>query len=156
MTDLVHTNLTGKQYAVMIIIVIATLLTIYYLLWQSDFDLFKPQSWFRPEVEQGDVFFASNFELTSDNLYLHLGQKKINDVEVTGIKANGNATGNCKPESCPQLIREGEKGSFNVQLSPPLEQGNRIFFDVIITYTDLKTKMTGKTDRIVFTNVRVL
>lgn len=104
------------------------------------------------QVLHGAAFQVVDYKLTTTTLLMVLGNKVGNNVRVNSITLSGNATGS---NTSAQNITAGVQGTFPVTISPALSSESKVSITITVDYDDLRTGITGKTDKLYLKNIQV-
>jgi hypothetical protein len=147
---------TALEYLITYGWAILVILVVLAVLWY--YGIFNPSTWAGAQVVHGSAFQVVDYKITTNQLQLVLGNKVGNNIQVNSLTLGGtgsDATGTCDAVSCPKNLTAGVQGSFNVTISPVLLAGSTVSVIITANYDDLKTGVTGKTDTMKLTNVKV-
>ena len=142
---------TALEYLITYGWAILVILVVLAVLWY--YGIFNPSGYAGEQVKEGTAFQVLAYQLHKDRLDLALGNKLGVNLNVTDIVLTGDAVGT----NSTDLGVSVNAGS-NATMSAPVTSGiattanagQTMSITATITYDDLKTGLTGKSDVIIF------
>ena len=141
---------TALEYLITYGWAILVILVVLAVLWY--YGIFNPSGYAGEQVKEGTAFQVLAYQLHKDRLDLALGNKLGVNLNVTKIVLTGDAVGT--NSTLGVSVNAGSNATMRAPVTSGIattaNAGQTMSITATITYDDLKTGLTGKSDVVIF------